>query len=253
MKLTFLGTGTSMGVPVAGGFQREELYHDPRNERTRCSAWIQTENHSFLIDVGPDFRTQSIRSGIKKVDFALITHEHMDHIGGLDELRMYNYIRKDSIPVYCTESAKLSIELRFDYMFGDKKYPGSTSLDLKKVDSEFNIDNLKITPLPVKHGKLDILGYRINNTAYLTDVSEMPESTKELIKDCSTIVLSALRWEPEHPTHLTIPQAVDLLKELDIPKAYLIHMNGFVDHHTTNEKLPDHIRLAYDMQTIDID
>ena len=251
--LTFLGTGTSMGVPVAGGFQREELYHDPRNERLRCSAWIQNRDASFIIDCGPDFRTQSIRSGIKKVDFVLITHEHMDHIGGLDELRMYNYIREDSIPVFCTDSAKQSIELRFDYMFGEKKYPGSTSLDLIVPRETFQLGDFNITPLPIQHGKLEILGYRINDTAYLTDVSYIPSSTKELLKGCTTIVLSALRWEPEHPTHLTIPQALDLLDELKIPKAYLIHMNGYVDHFKTNRRLPDQVRLAYDMQTIEID
>ena len=253
MKLTFLGTGTSMGVPVAGGFQREELYHDPRNERLRSSAWIQTEHLSFLIDVGPDFRTQSIRSGIKNLDFVLVTHEHMDHIGGLDELRMYNYIKEDSIPVYTTKSAANSIRGRFEYMFGDKKYPGSTSLDIHIAESTMSLGDLTITPLPLKHGNLDILGYRINNTAYLTDVSHIPDSTKELLNGCSTIILSALRWKPEHPTHLTIPQAVELLEELTPTKAYLIHMNGYVDHHTTNKKLPEYIRLAYDMQTIQID
>jgi phosphoribosyl 1,2-cyclic phosphate phosphodiesterase len=253
MKLTFLGTGTSMGVPVAGGFMREELFHDPRNERTRCSVWIRTNELSFLIDVGPEYRVQSIRSDIKKVDFVLVTHEHMDHIGGLDELRMYNYKKKGPIPVYTTPSAIESIKSRFDYMFGENKYPGSTSLDLFEIKTEMNLSGVKITPLPVKHGELDILGFKVNNTAYLTDVSHIPDSTKEIIKDCSTIILSALRWDPEHPTHLTIPQAVDIIQEIGIPKAYLIHMNSFVDHESTNQNLPDHIKLAFDMQTIEID
>ncbi len=253
MKLTFLGTGTSMGVPVAGGFMREELFHDPRNERSRCSVWIQSEEVSFLIDVGPEYRIQSIRSDIKKVDFVLVTHEHMDHIGGLDDLRMYNYKKKGSIPVYTTASAIESIKSRFDYMFGKNKYPGSTSLDLIEIREEMVISGVKIIPLPVKHGELDILGFRIKNTAYLTDVSSIPETTLNLIKDCSTIILSALRWDPEHPTHLTIPQAVDIINQLGIPKGYLIHMNSFVDHEKTNRKLPNHIRLAFDMQTIEID
>jgi phosphoribosyl 1,2-cyclic phosphate phosphodiesterase len=253
MKLTFLGTGTSMGVPVAGGFQREDIYHDPRNERTRCSVLIETNQLSFLIDVGPEFRIQSIRSRIQKVDFALITHEHMDHIGGLDDLRMFNYIAKGAIPIYSSASAKSSILHRFDYMFGEKKYPGSTSLDLKIASTAFNIGDVTITPLPVKHGSLNILGYRINNTAYLTDVSEIPASTQDLIADCSTLILSALRWKPEHPTHLTIPQAIDLVAQLGNPQTYLIHMNTFVDHRSSNQKLPGHIRLAYDMQIIEVD
>lgn len=242
-----------MGVPVAGGFKREELAHDPRNERTRCSAWIQSDSCSLLIDVGPEFRIQSIRSGIRSVDHVLITHEHMDHIGGIDDLRMYNYLRKDSIPVYTTESAVSSIEQRFDYLFGENKYPGSTSLDLKVMTAAMELDGIQITPLPVKHGSLDILGFRINSIAYLTDVKEVPESTLELIKDCELVILSALRWEPEHPTHLTIPQAVDIINDLGVPKAYLIHMNSFVDHEETNKRLPSHIRLAYDMLSFTFD
>ena len=253
MKVTFLGTGTSMGVPVAGGFNREELVHDPRNERTRCSAWIQTDNTSIVIDVGPEFRIQSIRSGIKNIDHVLITHEHMDHIGGIDDLRMYNYIKKDDIPVYTTDTAIVSIKKRFDYMFGENKYPGSTSIALKEIKSPIRLDDLEITPLPIYHGDLKILGFRINDFCYLTDVKTIPESTKELIKGCSAIVLSALRWEPAHPTHITIPEAVDIINELDITKGYLIHMNSYVEHDETNKKLPKHIQLAYDMQTIVMD
>tara|TARA_R110000868_G_scaffold306734_1_gene568029 strand:- start:58642 stop:59403 length:762 start_codon:yes stop_codon:yes gene_type:complete len=253
MKFTFLGTGTSMGVPVAGGFKREDLAHDPRNERTRCSAWIESDETSIIIDAGPEFRIQSIRSNIKRVDHVLISHEHMDHIGGIDDLRMYNYIKKTSIPVYTTKSAIESIEKRFDYLFGDKKYPGSTSLNLKELTIPQLIGDLKVTPLPVSHGDLNILGFRVNNLSYLTDVKEIPESTKKLIRGSKVIVLSALRWEPEHPTHLTIPEAVELINELEVPKAYLIHMNSYVDHAETNSRLPSHIKLAYDMQQIKLD
>lgn len=242
-----------MGVPVAGGFKREDLAHDPRNERTRCSAWIQTQKTSLIIDAGPEFRIQSIRSNIKSVDHVLITHEHMDHIGGIDDLRMYNYVKKSSIPVFTTRSAIESIEKRFDYLFGDKKYPGSTSLDLNEITETIMLGDLKVTPLPVSHGDLNILGFRINDLCYLTDVKEIPESTKELIRGSKIIVLSALRWEPNHPTHLTIQEAVELINELEIPRGFLIHMNSYVDHMTTNQKLPDHIKLAYDMQQLEID
>ncbi len=242
-----------MGVPVAGGFKREDLAHDPRNERSRCSAWIQSEKTSLIIDVGPEFRIQSIRSDIKNVDSVLITHEHMDHIAGLDDLRMYNYIKKKPIPVYTTASAIESIEKRFDYLFGEKKYPGSTSLDLNEIKENQVLGDLKITPLPVHHGDLNILGFRINTLSYLTDVKEIPDSTKELIKGSKVIVLSALRWSPDHPTHLTIPEAVELINELGVPKGFLIHMNSYVDHEETNKKLPDHIQLAYDMQQLEFD
>lgn len=250
MIVTFLGTGTSMGVPVAGGFKREELYHDPRNERTRCSLWIQTEETSILIDAGPDFRTQSIRSGLKHLDAVLITHEHMDHIGGLDDLRMYNYLIKKELPLYTTPTAVESIKTRFNYMFGEKKYPGSTSLDLTVAEHPFKVNELTITPLPVKHGDMDIIGFRINDFAYLTDVSHIPPSTIEKVKGCKTIVLSALRWEPKHPTHYTIPEAVEMLDTLGAERGYLIHMNSYVDQETSNTQLPDHIKLAYDMQQL---
>ena len=242
-----------MGVPVAGGFKRKELAHDPRNERTRCSAWIQTENTSLVIDTGPEFRIQSIRSDVKNIDYVLITHEHMDHIAGLDDLRMYNYVSKDPIPVFTTETAVRSIKKRFDYMFGENKYPGSTSLSLTVIESAITLNELKITPLPVYHGDLNILGFRINGFSYLTDVKTIPDSTKKLIKGSECLVLSALRWEPEHPTHLTIPEAIKLIEELEIAQAYLIHMNSYVDHQETNDRLPSNIRLAYDMQTIEID
>ncbi|MTI87339.1 MAG: MBL fold metallo-hydrolase [Balneolaceae bacterium] len=252
MKITFLGTGTSMGVPVAGGFRRKELSHDPRNERSRCSVWIQDNDTSIVIDTGPEFRIQSIRSEIKTVDHVLLTHEHMDHIAGLDDLRVYNFKRKSPIPVYGTESCLGSIRKRFDYMFGENKYPGSTSLKLIEVKTPFTADRIKITPLPVTHGKLDILGYRLNNFSYLTDVKHIPGETLKKIRGSEVVVLSALRWDPSHPTHLTIPEAVDILNELEVPKAYLVHMNSYVDHEPTNQKLPPHIRLAYDQLSLTI-
>lgn len=250
MKVTFLGTGTSMGVPVAGGFGRENLFHDPRNNRTRCSVWIQAEGQSILVDAGPEFRIQSIRAQIKHLDHLLITHEHMDHISGLDDLRIYSYKNDGPIPAYASKGCIESVRKRFDYMFGDNKYPGSTSLDLIEAPSSFHLGNVRVQTLPVTHGDLDILGYRLNDFSYLTDVKEIPESTLDLIKGSKVLVLSALRWDPRHPTHLTIPEAVEIIEELGVPKAYLIHMNSYVDHEPTNKKLPDHINLAYDEQQI---
>ena len=253
MKITFLGTGTSMGVPVAGGFRREELAHDPRNERTRCSVWLQVKGKSILIDAGPEFRIQSIRARIRKVDHLLVTHEHMDHISGIDDLRVYSYINKAPIPAYTSGQCIESIKKRFDYMFGENKYPGSTSLALQEVTSSFKLEkDITVTPLPVKHGDLEILGFRVNDFSYLTDVKHIPDKTLDLIKGSKAIALSALRWEPHHPTHLTIPEAVNILRDLDIPEAYLIHMNSYVDHEPTNRKLPDHINLAYDQLSIEI-
>lgn len=253
MKVTFLGTGTSMGVPVAGGFGFDHLAYDPRNERSRCSVWVNSQSTSILIDAGPEFRIQSIRAGIKNIDLVLLTHEHMDHITGLEDLRAYNYVQKNSIPVYGTKTCVQAVRGRFDYMFGDNKYPGSTSIELKEAGNKaFHFNDVTITPIPCFHGDLQILGYRINDLCYLSDVKEIPESSMNLLSGSKTLIISGLRWEPEHPTHLTIPQAVDIIEQIKPDNGYLIHMNSYVDHQETNNRLPDYIKLAFDQQVIEV-
>lgn len=252
MKVTFLGTGTSMGVPVAGGFGRDRLSDDSRNIRWRSSAWIRTGESSVVIDTGPEFRLQTLRSGINHIDLVLITHEHMDHIAGLDDLRPFCYKQQQSIPLYTTRECIGAIQKRFDYMFGPDKYPGATSLDLEVIEQERLFRDLEIIPLPVIHGDVSVLGYRLNDFSYMTDVKDIPERTKKLIRGSKVMVLSGLRWEPEHPTHLTIPEASELATELEIPKTYLVHMNGRVEHETVNKKLPDHVELAYDELELEV-
>lgn len=252
MKCTFLGTGTSMGVPVAGGFGSEKIKPDPRNQRFRCSVWIETPETSIVIDTSPEFRLQTIRSNIKKVDLVLITHEHMDHIGGLDDLRIYNYVQKNPIPLLSSKEAIKSIRSRFEYMFGENKYPGSTSVEMNVIDSKITFRDVTIEPLAYNHGAIDIQGYRINNFSYLTDVKSIPDATKKKVEGSEVMVLSGLRWAPEHPTHLTIPEAVKIADELNIKQTYLVHMNSYVDHQETNDKLPPHVRLAYDQLEITI-
>lgn len=252
MKCTFLGTGTSMGVPVAGGFGRDMIKGDPRNQRYRCSVWVETEESSVIIDTGPEFRLQTLRSNINRIDLVLITHEHMDHIAGLDDLRSFNYAQKKAIPLYSSEQAIHSIRSRFDYMFGENKYPGSTSIDMTVLNRPTTFQDINITPLRYNHGAIQVQGYRLNDFSYLTDVKSIPDETKEKISGSKIMVLSGLRWQPSHPTHLTIPEAVDLATELEIPKTYLIHMNSYVDHEDSNRRLPAHVRLAYDQLEIAI-
>lgn len=236
-----------MGVPVAGGFGSDKIKNDPRNQRYRCSLWVQTKQTSLIIDTGPEFRLQTIRSNIRRIDLVLITHEHMDHIAGLDDLRSFNYVQKSDIPLYTSPRTARSIRERFSYMFGDNKYPGSTSVDITETSDPFQFRDLKITPLTYNHGKIDVQGYRIGNLSYMTDVKSIPDETVEKIKGSKVLILSGLRWAPTHPTHLTIPEAVDFASGLGIPKTYLIHMNSYVDHKQTNEKLPENVKLAYDM------
>lgn len=251
-RLTFLGTGTSMGVPVAGGFDRHLMSDDPRNERTRCSAWYQTDQTSVLIDVSPEFRIQSISNSLSRVDLVLITHEHMDHIAGLDDLRAYNFAQKGAIPLYTSHRTAESIRSRFDYMFGEERYPGATDVDIEVIESSRSYRDVTITPIPVHHGNLEILGFRIGQLCYLTDTKHVPEVSKEIIRGCHTLVISGLRWEPDHPTHMTIPEAIELSSALEAEQTYLIHMNSQVEHQETEDRLPDSIHLAYDQLTIEI-
>ena len=251
LTLTFLGTGTSMGVPVAGGFGSEGSGRDPRDERYRTAAWVRTETASIVIDIGPEFRLQTLRSGIRQIDQVLITHEHTDHIGGLDDLRPFNYIQEAPIPVVTHARTQECIRTRFAYMFEPGKTPGSVDLDFLPVRRHVCGD-VEITPLPVTHGRLEILGFRLNDLVYITDANRIPDATMDLCQGADVLVLNGLRWEPEHPTHFTIPEAVEVAKRIGARQTWFVHMSSQVRHSDINRRLPEGMALAYDQLVVSV-
>lgn len=252
MKITFLGTGTSMGVPTAGNYSYHPDTGDPRDERLRCSLWIQTQTHSILVDVGPDFRTQTLRSGLKEVDALFLTHEHIDHVGGLDDLRPFVFKRDAPIPVWSTQSCKESLINRFNYMFGENRVAGSVRLSFNNADKPFFLGDTKVVPLPAMHGEMPVLGYRFDDFCYLTDINNVPDTTIELMKGAKHCVLGALRWEPKHRTHYTIPETLEVADRIGSEHTWLVHMSSKVVHETTNQRLGKGVRLAFDQMILEM-
>jgi phosphoribosyl 1,2-cyclic phosphate phosphodiesterase len=254
MKITFLGTGTSMGVPTAGGFGYGKPSSDPRDYRYRVSAYIETEKANLLIDIGPEFRLQTLRSGIKKIDLLLVTHEHTDHICGLDDLRPFNYAQKSSIPVITLERVEKIIKSRFSYMFEPNKTLGSVDIHFIKVDEfgTYTHNEIEITPFPVFHGNLPIWGFKINDLAYITDASFIPDDSIKLIENCKILVINALRFSPDHPTHFTIPQALEIVQRVNPYKTYFVHMNSQVKQAELQPDLPENVFFAHDCLVLEL-
>lgn len=248
MKIKFLGTGTSQGVPIIGLDHPVCFSENPKDKRLRCSALITTdENKKILIDCGPDFRQQMLNNQENKVDAILLTHEHNDHMIGLDDLRPIIFQNGKNMPIYCLKRTADEIKERFPYAFAEEKYPGAPSFDLHLIDGELEIENILITPIHIFHHKLPILGYKIKNLAYITDGSAIPNSETEKLKNLDILIINCLRKKNSHPAHFILPEILDLVNELKPKKTYLTHMSHLIGFHDETEmELPNHIRLAYD-------
>jgi phosphoribosyl 1,2-cyclic phosphate phosphodiesterase len=245
-KITFLGTGTSQGVPVIGSNDPVCLSANPKDKRLRASAMVKYKGLDLLIDCGTDFRQQMLRENMSNVDAVLVTHEHTDHIGGLDDLRPINFLKRENIPVYGMPRVLEDIKKRYAYAFTEIKYPGVPGFELHPVIDRFKIKNIPVEPIQILHGRLPILGYRIGELSYITDASSVREEEIKKIRNIGVLVINALRIEP-HNSHFTLNQALEFIDKVRPGKAYLTHISyhlGF--HDKVQEKLPPDIFLAYD-------
>lgn len=247
MIVTFLGTGTSQGVPVIACPCEVCASLDFRDKRLRTSIHILIDGKSFIIDSGPDFRQQVLRERIKHLDALLFTHEHKDHTAGMDDVRSFNYFQQKHMPVYGRKTVLEQLKKEFAYAFTEEKYPGIPLIDLHEIENRpFTIEGVTFTPIEVLHYKLPVFGFRIKDFTYITDANQITEKELEKVKGSRIIVLNALQ-KTDHISHFTLQQAVDLLKGLKPEKAYITHISHRMGLHEKVEKeLPRFIHLAYD-------
>lgn len=247
MVVTFLGTGTSQGVPVIACQCPVCTSSNPLDNRLRTSIHISSGTSSFVIDSGPDFRQQMLRYKINDLTALIFTHEHKDHLAGMDDIRAYNYILQKKIDVYATELVQEAIKREFAYIFNDNKYPGVPEINLHTIENKpFTIEGTTFIPVKVMHYRLPVFGYRINNFTYITDANFINDAEKEKIKGSEILVLNALRKE-KHVSHYSLDEALKIIDELKPGKAYLTHISHQLGLHTQVQKdLPQNVFCAYD-------
>jgi len=247
LTITFLGTGTSQGIPMIASKHPVCLSKDLKDNRLRSSILISWDDVSYTVDCGLDFRQQILREKVQSLNGVFFTHEHADHIGGLDDLRAFCY-KIGEMPIYLNKRTLMSLEKRFEYIFKlENRYPGAPSVMPKVIDKDvFIVDDLEVTPIEVMHGDIPITGYRLGDFAYLTDVKTVSDKEKLKLQNLEVLVVSALRIE-EHPTHFNLQEALDFVANVKPQKAYfthISHMLGF--HEIVSKTLPDNVFLAYD-------
>lgn len=247
MQITFLGTGTSQGVPIIACNCEICQSDDTRDKRLRSSILIEEKGKTFVIDTGPDFRQQMLRENVKKMDAIIFTHEHKDHTAGFDDIRAFNYVSKKKMEVYGSANVQEAIKREFAYIFSSFKYPGIPEINLHLLENKLTtIDGVDFLPIEVMHYKLPVFGFRINDFTYITDANYISDTEKEKIKGSKVIVLNALRRET-HISHFTLEQAIELVQELKPEKAYFTHISHQLGLHADVAKeLPSNIELAYD-------
>jgi phosphoribosyl 1,2-cyclic phosphate phosphodiesterase len=254
LKITFLGTGTSHGVPVIACDCPTCTSTDPRNQRTRCSILVEQNGTHVLVDAAPELRLQAIRVGLKHVDAVLFTHAHADHVFGLDDVRRFNDLQGGALPCYGDSTTLRELRRIFRYAFVPTQAGGGKPrLELRRlVRPSFNLHGLEVRPLRVMHGRLPITGYRFGNAAYVTDASFLPEETEAQLQGLDLLILDALRRRP-HATHFNLEQALEVVARLSPRRALFTHLCHDLEHESTNAQLPDGIRLAHDGLVVDVE
>lgn len=248
MRVRFLGTSTSYGVPVIGCRCQTCTSTDPRNKRTRASVYVETdEGARVIIDAGPELRMQALREGITRVDAVLFTHLHADHTAGIDDLKAFNAALGGMLPCYGDAATGASVRERFAYAFAGTPWIGLIPhINWTVVDTQpFYVGKSCIQPIPMRHGSIRSTGYRIGKFAYLTDTSGVPPGSRALLDDLDAVVVDALRWEP-HPTHLSVPEALELITAIGARRGYLTHVSHALEHQATNARIAPDVEVAYD-------
>jgi phosphoribosyl 1,2-cyclic phosphate phosphodiesterase len=251
-EITFLGTGTSNGIPVIGCGCAVCRSDDPRDKRTRTSAVVRTGKLTFLIDTATELRTQALANNLTHVDAVLMTHAHADHTGGFDDLRRFNEVQQQHLPVYANATTAEMLRERYAYTFVDtfSFYGGKPDLYLHETSGPFEVMGQTVIPIPVLHGRLPISGYRIGDLAYITDAKTIPDESLELLQDLDILVLNALRAR-EHPTHLSFGEAIEIIQRLAPRQAYLVHLSHETSHNEAQALLPPGIEVAWDGLTVE--
>ncbi len=254
MKLTFLGTGTSTGVPVIGCKCDVCMSKDLRDKRFRTAALLESDTTRVLIDCGPDIRQQLLRVPFKKIDGVLLTHEHYDHVGGLDDLRPYCYAFGD-LDIYANARTVKNVRHNFPYCFVENPYPGVPSFNLKEVEKhkEFRIGDISVVAIEVMHGKMPIFGYRFGSMAYITDMRVIADDELAWLKGVDTLVVNALRWKKEHHSHMLVNDAIEFSKRIGAKRTYLIHVTHDIGlYEEANKLLPQGFQIACDGMEITV-